>query len=75
MIAACGLPARLRAFRDRGPQEKAKRFSPSSHTPHTGNACGSSSAETVTTQKFPVGGQPLYRQDHGSGVHDGVSTP
>ncbi len=75
ITTAWGLPARLRAFRARGEQENAKRPSPSSHTPHTGSACGRPSAETVTTQKFRLAPSRSAAHDQGSGSHDGVSTP
>ena len=45
-----GLDRTLAALRARGPHEKAKRKSSSSHTPHTGMACGRASPEAVTTQ-------------------------
>ena len=54
VTTACGFAAKLRAFRDSGAHENANRCSSSSHTPHTGKACGRPAADTVTTQNVTV---------------------
>lgn len=52
-----------------------KRCSSSSHTPHTGSACGRPLAETVTTQKFLFTARRSAAHDQGRPCQSGVSTP